>query len=112
MGRKPGAVGAGWGEEILLRESWQYRTITALGNVKKDLEAGFTAMRDCGSLGTMYSDTDASRAINEGLVPSPRMQVSTIRLSGTGWRPKAGFSLEVTVATAFRAVDSPDEGPE
>ena len=110
MGRKPGAVGAGWGEEILLKDSWQYRTIAAVVNVKKDLEAGFTAMRDCGSLGAMYSDTDVRRAINEGLVPGPRMQVATIPLSGTGWLPEGGFSPEVTVPTALRAVDSPEEG--
>ena len=33
-------------DEILLKQSWQYRTILATLNVKRDLEAGFTAMRD------------------------------------------------------------------
>jgi imidazolonepropionase-like amidohydrolase len=110
MGRKPGAVGPGWGEEILLKDSWQYRTIAAVVNVKKDLQAGFTAMRDCGSLGAMYSDTDVRRAINEGMVPGPRMQVATIPISGTGWLPEGGFSPEVTVPGALRAADSPEEG--
>jgi imidazolonepropionase-like amidohydrolase len=107
MGRKPGAVGAGWGEEILLKESWQYRTITAMVNVKKDLEVGFTAMRDCGSLGTMYSDTDLRRAINEGVIPGPRMQVATTPIAGTGWLPEGGFSPEVTVPAALRFANSP-----
>src|SRR5262249_13603475 len=33
-------------EEQLLKESWQYRTIEAVVNAKKDLEAGFTTLRD------------------------------------------------------------------
>jgi imidazolonepropionase-like amidohydrolase len=110
MGRRPGDVGAGWGERILLTDSWQYRTIVATVSAKKDLEAGFTAMRDCGSLGAMYSDTDLRRAINEGVVPGPRMQVATIPLTGTGWLPEGGFSPEVTVPSAIRFVDSPWEG--
>jgi imidazolonepropionase-like amidohydrolase len=112
MGRKPGADSerGGWGEQILLTDSWQYRTIAAVVNARKDLEAGFTAMRDCGSLGAMYSDTDLRRAINEGLVPGPRLQVATIPLSGTSWLPEGGFSPEVTIPSALRAVDSPWEG--
>ena len=109
-GRRPWDVGPGWGEEILLKDSWQYRTIVATVSVKKDLEAGFTAMRDCGSLGAMYSDTDVRRAINEGVIPGPRMEVATIPLTGTGWLPEPGFSPEVTVPSAIRFVDSPWEG--
>lgn len=109
-GRQPWDVGPGWGEGILLKDSWQYRTIVATVSVKKDLEAGFTAMRDCGSLGAMYSDTDVRRAINEGIIPGPRMEVATIPLTGTGWLPEGGFSPEVTVPSAIRFVDSPWEG--
>ncbi|MGA8306169.1 MAG: hypothetical protein WB723_10865, partial [Candidatus Acidiferrales bacterium] len=42
-------------DDILLKQSWQYRTILATLNVKKDLEAGFTAMRDVETEGAMYS---------------------------------------------------------
>jgi imidazolonepropionase-like amidohydrolase len=111
MGRKPGAVGGpGWGERILLTDSWQYRTLVASVSARTDLEAGFTTIRDCGSLGAMYSDTDLRRAINEGVVPGPRMQVATIPISGTGWLPEAGLSPEIDAPSAFRAADSPFEG--
>jgi len=111
MGRKPGAVGPpGWGERILLTDSWQYRTIGAVVSAKKDLDTGFTSIRDCGSLGAMYSDTDLRRAINEGLVPGPRMQVATLPISGTGWLPEAGLSPEINAPSAFTAADSPWEG--
>jgi hypothetical protein len=51
---------------MLQTNSWQYRTIEAVLNAKKDLEADFTTMRDCGSIGAMYSDTDGRRAIKDG----------------------------------------------
>jgi len=41
-------------DDILLKQSWQYRTILATLNVKRDLEAGFTAMRDVETEGAMY----------------------------------------------------------
>jgi len=111
MGRKPGSLEPhGWGERILLTDSWQYRTIAAAVSAKKDLESGFTTIRDCGSLGAMYSDTDLRRAINEGLVPGPRMLVATIPISGTGWLPESGLSPEIEAPTAFRAADTPWDG--
>jgi imidazolonepropionase-like amidohydrolase len=53
-------------DDILLKQSWQYRTILATLNVKRDLEAGFTAMRDVETEGAMYSDVDVRNAINQG----------------------------------------------
>jgi imidazolonepropionase-like amidohydrolase len=64
-------------DDILLKQSWQYRTILATLNVKRDLEAGFTAMRDVETEGAMYSDVDVRNAINEGLIPGPRLKVAT-----------------------------------
>jgi imidazolonepropionase-like amidohydrolase len=108
MRNKPGG-GFGFTEQLLLTDSWQYRTIVAVVNAKKDLEAGFTTMRDCGTVGAMYSDTDIKRAINEGLVPGPRLEVATSPLMGTAWLPERGFSPEVTVPIGARNVDGPWE---
>lgn len=107
--------GSAFTVQTLMTDSWQYRTIVAVVNARKNLEAGFTTMRDCGTVGAMYSDTDLRRAINEGLVPGPRLQVATIPLIGTTWLPPSrgpqrSFSPEVTVPTGARAVDSPWEG--
>ena len=54
-------------DEQLLKESWQYRTLEVVVNAKKDLEAGFTTMRDLETEGEMYSDVDVRNAINHGL---------------------------------------------
>jgi imidazolonepropionase-like amidohydrolase len=95
-------------EEQLLKESWQYRTIEAVVNARKDLEAGFTTMRDLETEGAMYSDVDVKTAINRGLVPGPRLQVVTRALSTTGGYPLEGYSPEVTVPFGAQIVDTPE----
>ncbi len=84
-------------DDILLKQSWQYRTILATLNVKRDLEAGFTAMRDVETEGAMYSDVDVRNAINQGLIPGPRLKVATRGISTTGGYGLEGYSPEVTV---------------
>ena len=64
-------------DEQLLKESWQYHTIEATVNAKRDLDAGFTSMRDLETEGAMYSDVDVRNAINRGLIPGPRLEVVT-----------------------------------
>jgi len=95
-------------DEQLLKESWQFRTIEAVVNAKKDLEAGFTTMRDLETEGAMYSDVDVKTAINRGLVPGPRLQVVTRALSTTGGYPLEGYSPEVPVPFGAQIVDSPE----
>src|SRR5690242_13863010 len=51
-----------------------YTTLLAAVNAKLDLESGFTTARDLSSGGT--ADVDLRNAINEGLVPGPRMRVA------------------------------------
>jgi imidazolonepropionase-like amidohydrolase len=96
-------------DEELLKESYQYRTIEAVVNARKDLEAGFTSMRDLETEGAMYSDVDVRNAINRGLVPGPRLEVATRALSTTGGYPLEGYSPEVTVPSGVQKVDSPWE---
>jgi imidazolonepropionase-like amidohydrolase len=96
-------------DEILLKQSWQYRTILATLNVKKDLEAGFTAMRDVETEGSMYSDVDVRNAINQGLIPGPRLKVATRGISSTGGYGLEGYSPEVDVPRGVQIVDGPVE---
>ena len=95
-------------EEQLLKESWQYRTIEAVLNAKRDLMAGFTSMRDCESEGAMYGDVDVKAAIQRGLIPGPRLEVATRAISTTGGYPLEGYSPEVTVPSGVQIVDGAD----
>jgi imidazolonepropionase-like amidohydrolase len=96
----------------ILRDSYQYRTLTALANAQKDLMVGFTTLRDLKTLGAMYSDVDLRNAIDRGIVPGPRMQVATRGIQATGGFVMRGYSPEVTLPSALQVVDSPWAGRE
>ncbi len=59
-----------------VQESVPQRTIQALLAARDDLMAGFTAERDMGTEGAGSADTAVRNAIDEGLVPGPRMRIS------------------------------------
>src|SRR5713101_7302340 len=94
-------------EEQFLRDSYQYRTLTAFANAQKDLMVGFTTLRDLKTLGASYSDVDLRNAIDRGVVPGPRMQVSTRGLQATGGFIMNGYSEELSLPVALQVVDSP-----
>jgi len=59
-----------------VQESVPQRTIIAVLAAKDDLMAGFTAERDMGTEGAGSADSAVRNAIDEGLVPGPRLRVS------------------------------------
>jgi imidazolonepropionase-like amidohydrolase len=59
-----------------VEESVPQRTILATLAAKADLMAGFTAERDMGTEGAGSADTAVMRAIDEELIPGPRMRIS------------------------------------
>src|SRR5579875_1801724 len=92
-------------DQQLLKESYQFRTIEAIKNAWRDLDAGFTSMRDCETEGAMFSDVDVQKAINMGIIAGPRLWVATRAMSVTGSYPLLGYSPEVTVPTGVQIVD-------
>jgi len=59
-----------------VEESVPQRTILATLAAKDDLMAGFTAERDMGTEGAGSADTAVRNAVNEGLIPGPRLRIS------------------------------------
>jgi imidazolonepropionase-like amidohydrolase len=59
-----------------VQESIPQRTIIAVLAARDDLMAGFTAERDMGTEGAGSADTAVRNAIDQGLVPGPRMRIS------------------------------------
>jgi imidazolonepropionase-like amidohydrolase len=59
-----------------VQESVPQRTIMAVLAAQDDLMAGFTAERDMGTEGAGSADTAVRNAIDEGLVPGPRLRIS------------------------------------
>jgi imidazolonepropionase-like amidohydrolase len=66
------------GEEDLqtVEESVPQRTILATLAARADLMAGFTAERDMGTEGADSADTAVRNAIDQGLIPGPRLRIS------------------------------------
>ena len=82
-------------EEQILKESIPYRTIRATVAARKALMTGFTSLRDVGNEGTYYADVDLKKAIENGIIIGPRLQVSTRAMSITGAYPINDFSWEL-----------------
>jgi imidazolonepropionase-like amidohydrolase len=59
-----------------VEESVPQRTIIATLAAREDLMAGFTAERDMGTEGAGAADTAVRNAINQGLIPGPRLRIS------------------------------------
>jgi imidazolonepropionase-like amidohydrolase len=92
----------------LLKESIPYRTIRATVAAREALMNGFTAIRDLETEGAMYADVDVKTAINRGVIPGPRMFVSTRAFSATGMYPLLGYSWELRMPEGVEIVDGPD----
>jgi len=95
-------------EAQLLKESIPYRAILAARNAQIGLSHGFTAMRDLETEGAMYADVDLKKAIANGEVPGPRMQVATRAMTPTGMYPLLGYSWELKMPTGVQYVDGVD----
>jgi imidazolonepropionase-like amidohydrolase len=93
----------------LLKQSIPYRAILAARNAQIALGHGFTAMRDLETEGAMYADVDVKKAINNGEVPGPHMQVATRAMTPTGMYPLLGYSWELKVPTGVQYVDGVEE---
>jgi imidazolonepropionase-like amidohydrolase len=85
-----------WNDQVL-KESEAYRTIEAVRHCERTLLAGFTTIRDLGTEGAGYADVDVQRAINEGLIPGPRLLTATRAIVATAsYGPgPAGFAPNV-----------------
>ena len=96
-------------DEQLLKESIPYRTIRATAAARAALLNGFTTIRDLETEGAMYADVDVKTAINRGVIPGPRMFVSTRAMSTTGTYPLLGYSWELKMPEGVQIVDGPEE---
>jgi len=96
-------------DDQLLKESIPYRAIRATAAVRNSLMNGFTAIRDLETEGAMYADVDVKTAIARGVIPGPRMFVSTRALSTTGTYPLLGYSWELRMPEGVQIVDGPED---
>jgi imidazolonepropionase-like amidohydrolase len=96
-------------DKQLLKQSIPYRAILAARNAQIALSHGFTAMRDLETEGAMYADVDVKKAINDGEIPGPHMQVATRAMTPTGMYGPLGYSWEIRIPQGVQYVDGVDE---
>jgi imidazolonepropionase-like amidohydrolase len=87
-----------WNDQVL-KESEAYRTIEAVKHCETTLLAGFTTLRDLGTEGAGFADVDVKRAINEGMIPGPRLFVATRAIVATASYGPGPFGFAPNVDT-------------
>jgi imidazolonepropionase-like amidohydrolase len=93
----------------LLKYPLAYRAARAVVAARRALEQGFTTIRDVETEGAGYGDVGIKRAIEEGIIPGPRMFVSTRAISTTGGYNLEGYAPEVVVPKGAQLIDGPVE---
>src|SRR3989454_7174560 len=100
--------GVHWEDELVKTTPGQ-ATLHGAYNAHITLIAGFTTCRDMGPTWP-YTDIDLRKAIDEGLVPGPRLMVAGNYVSATGGAGDARqFSIYVDVPIVRNLADGPDE---
>ena len=82
---------APWNDQVL-KEAESLRVARAVNHLKGTLESGYTTIRDLGTEGAGYADAGLKQAVNQGIIPGPRMIVTTRAIVATGTYAPKGFS--------------------
>jgi imidazolonepropionase-like amidohydrolase len=74
---------AAWNDQVL-KEPLALRTARAVTHARNTLMAGWTMVRDLGTEGAGYADVGLKQSIDQGIIPGPRMLVTTRAIVATG----------------------------
>ena len=85
-----------WDDQVL-HESLALRTARAVTAARATLMAGFTTVRDLGTEGAGFADVGLKEAIDQGIVPGPRMLLATRAIVASGAYGPKGFEPGVEV---------------
>src|SRR5437763_8320187 len=97
-----------WDDQVL-HEPLALRTARAVVQAERTLDAGFTTERDLGTEGAGYADVGLKQAIDKGIVPGPRLLVSTKANVARGAYGPKGFEPGVHVPQGAEEVSGADE---
>ncbi len=93
-----------WNDQVL-RESLALRTARAVNHLRATLMAGFTVLRDLGTEGADYADVGLKEAVDQGIIPGPRLFVTTKAIVATGSYGPKGFGTEIGVPQGAEEAD-------
>jgi imidazolonepropionase-like amidohydrolase len=98
---------ASWNDQVL-KEPLALRVCRATNHARSTLLAGFTTIRDLGTEGAGYADVGVKQAINQGIIPGPRMLVVTKAIVATGSYGPKGFAPELNIPQGAEEADGVD----
>ena len=84
---------ASWNDQVL-KEPLALRVCRAVNHLRSILLSGFTTIRDLGTEGAGYADVGLKQAIEQKIIPGPRMLVATRAIVATGSYGPKGFAPE------------------
>jgi imidazolonepropionase-like amidohydrolase len=95
---------ATWNDQVL-KEPYALRVCRATNHARSTLLAGFTTLRDLGTEGAGYADVGLKQAIEQGIVPGPRLLVVTKAIVATGSYGPKGFAPEFHIPQGAEEAD-------
>jgi imidazolonepropionase-like amidohydrolase len=93
-----------WNDQVL-HEAEALRVARAVNHLKATLDAGFTTLRDLGTEGAGYADAGLKQAVTQGIIPGPRLVVTTRAIVATGTYAPKGFSPAWTIPQGAEEAD-------
>lgn len=96
-----------WNDQVA-RESEALRVARATNHLRNTLLAGFTTIRDLGTEGAGWADVGLKQAVEQGIIPGPRMIVVTKAIVATGSYGPKGYATEWTVPQGAAEADGVD----
>jgi len=96
-----------WNDQVA-HEALSLRVARATNHLRSTLMAGFTTVRDLGTEGAGYADVGLKQAVNQGIVPGPRMFVATRAIVATNTYGPKGYEPEWNVPQGAEEADGVD----
>src|SRR5438477_1669798 len=97
-----------WNDQVA-REPLSLRVARATNHLRSELMAGFTTLRDLGTEGAGYADVGLKQAVQQGIIPGPRMVVATRAIVATGSYGPKGYAPEWNVPQGAEEASGADE---
>ena len=96
-----------WDDQVL-KEALALRVCRAVNHLHSTLLSGFTSIRDLGTEGAGYADVGLKQAVEQGIIPGPRMLVVTRAIVATGSYAPKGFAPEFRIPQGAEEADGVD----
>jgi imidazolonepropionase-like amidohydrolase len=96
-----------WNDQVA-HEALSLRVARATNHLRSELLAGFTTLRDLGTEGAGYADVGLKQAVQQGIIPGPRLLVATRAIVATGSYAPKGYAPEWTVPQGAEEADGVD----